>query len=239
LKTIDLALLGQEQPDSYKLAPGDVLGIWIEWVLGERGALPPVQLAETGKEPPALGYPVPVRENGTLSLPLVDPVRVNGMSIDEAEAAITRAYTEAKQILQPGHERIIVTLMRKRKYHVLVVRQESGAPPITGGASRGGLYGTTNILGGGKQGTGHALDLPAYQNDVLNALVAGGHHLSEPIDGLIAPLQGVVTLDTPLFKLKDIFADDNVAVVKEGEKVTAIVTKIDLIEYLGQKSNGR
>lgn len=174
LKTIDLALLGQKQPDSYKLAPGDVLGIWIEGVLGERGALPPVQLTETGKEPPSLGYPVPVRENGTLALPLVAPVTVSGMSIDEAEAAITRAYTEDKRILQPGRERIIVTLMRKRKYHILVVRQESGAPPISGGGSRGGLYGTTNVLGGTKQGTGHALDLPAYQNDVLNALVETG-----------------------------------------------------------------
>jgi cystathionine beta-synthase len=36
-------------------------------------------------------------------------------------------------------------------------------------------------------------------------------------------------------RLRDIFNDDNVAVVKEGEKVTGIVTKIDFIEFLGQR----
>jgi cystathionine beta-synthase len=36
-------------------------------------------------------------------------------------------------------------------------------------------------------------------------------------------------------RLRDIFNDDNVAVVKEGDRVTGILTKIDLIEFLGQK----
>jgi len=36
-------------------------------------------------------------------------------------------------------------------------------------------------------------------------------------------------------KLRDIFNDDNVAVVKEGDRVTGILTKIDLIDFLGQK----
>jgi cystathionine beta-synthase len=49
------------------------------------------------------------------------------------------------------------------------------------------------------------------------------------------PLQGVVGADTPLGKLRDIFNDDHVAVVKEGDVVTGIVTKIDLIEYLGER----
>jgi cystathionine beta-synthase len=35
--------------------------------------------------------------------------------------------------------------------------------------------------------------------------------------------------------LRDIFNDDNVAVVKEGDRVTGILTKIDLIDFLGQK----
>jgi len=51
-------------------------------------------------------------------------------------------------------------------------------------------------------------------------------------DPLVAPLQGVVSLDTPLSKLREIFAEENVAVVKESEKVTAIVAKIDLIDFL-------
>jgi cystathionine beta-synthase len=51
----------------------------------------------------------------------------------------------------------------------------------------------------------------------------------------VQPLQGVVGLDTPVGKLRDIFNDDNVAVVKEGDQVTGIVTKIDLIEFLGAR----
>ena len=32
--------------------------------------------------------------------------------------------------------------------------------------------------------------------------------------------------------MREVFAQDNVAVVKEHERVVGIVTKIDLIEYL-------
>ena len=49
------------------------------------------------------------------------------------------------------------------------------------------------------------------------------------------PLQGVVGPGTPIARLRAIFNDDNVAVVKEGAKVTGILTKIDLIEFLGEK----
>jgi len=45
----------------------------------------------------------------------------------------------------------------------------------------------------------------------------------------------VVTMETSLSQLRDVFAQDNVAVVKQGEKVVAIVTKIDLIEYLASR----
>jgi len=44
-----------------------------------------------------------------------------------------------------------------------------------------------------------------------------------------------VTLETSLVQLREVFAEDNVAVVKEGERVVAIVTKIDLIEYLASR----
>jgi len=74
-----------------------------------------------------------------------------------------------------------------------------------------------------------------HEYDLLNALIAGTHKLSDPIDPIMAPLQGVVTMETSLAQLRDVFAEDNVAVVKQGEKVVAIVTKIDLIEYLASR----
>jgi cystathionine beta-synthase len=74
-----------------------------------------------------------------------------------------------------------------------------------------------------------------HEYDLLNFLIEGKHRLSEVVEPLVQPLQGVVAADTPLGKLRDIFNDDHVAVVKEGDVVTGIVTKIDLIEYLGER----
>jgi len=74
-----------------------------------------------------------------------------------------------------------------------------------------------------------------HEYDLLNFLIEGKHRLSEMVEPLVQPLQGIVTLDTPIGKLRDIFNDDNVAVVKEGERVTGILTKIDLIDFLGEK----
>lgn len=74
-----------------------------------------------------------------------------------------------------------------------------------------------------------------HEYDLLNFLIEGKHRLSEVVEPLIQPLQGVVTPDTPVGRLRDIFNDDNVAVVKEGDKVTGIITKIDLIDFLGQR----
>ena len=82
--------------------------------------------------------------------------------------------------------------------------------------------------------TGVAIGM-IHEYDLLNALIAGTHMLSDPIDPIVAPLQGVVTLETSLVQLREVFAEDNVAVVKEGERVVAIVTKIDLIEYLASR----
>jgi cystathionine beta-synthase len=74
-----------------------------------------------------------------------------------------------------------------------------------------------------------------HEYDLLNFLIEGKHRLTEMVEPLVQPLQGVVSLDTPIARLRAIFNDDNVAVVKEGDKVTGILTKIDLIEFLGEK----
>ncbi len=74
-----------------------------------------------------------------------------------------------------------------------------------------------------------------HEYDLLNFLVEGKHRLSEIVEPLVQPLQGTVGLDTPIARLREIFNDDNVAVVREGERVTGILTKIDLIDFLGQR----
>lgn len=75
-----------------------------------------------------------------------------------------------------------------------------------------------------------------HESDVLDVLVSGKRRSGEPIDDVVAPLEGVVSPETSLKRLREVFAQDKVAVVKEGEKVLAIVTKIDLIEHLAHRS---
>jgi protein involved in polysaccharide export with SLBB domain len=164
LKTIPMTLIRQPAPKEHIIGPGDVLGIYIEGVLGDRNQIPPVRLVEVGNQPPALGYPVPVRDDGTLSLPYIEALKVEGMTITEAQAALVKAYTVTRQILVAGRERISVSLMKPRSFHILVVRQDSGGQGI----------GAPTLIGQTKRGTGVVLDLPIYENDVLNALARSG-----------------------------------------------------------------
>jgi protein involved in polysaccharide export with SLBB domain len=166
-RTIPLSLLRQKPPDVYRLDTGDVLGVWVDGVLGDRIAPVVTRLPESplaGPPPPAIGYPIPVRENGTISLPLIDPIPVRGKTVAEVQEAVRTAYTVTRRILQPGRERILVELQRSRTYHVLVIRQDSG----------GVVVGPAGGLGQTKRGTGFPLDLPAGENDVLNALARTG-----------------------------------------------------------------
>ncbi|HYO53982.1 pyridoxal-phosphate dependent enzyme [Archangium sp.] len=80
-------------------------------------------------------------------------------------------------------------------------------------------------------GDGRAVGM-IHEYDLLNALIANKVKFADPIDAIVAPLQGMVSPETSLNRLREVFNQDKVAVVKEGEKVLAIVTKIDLIEYL-------
>jgi hypothetical protein len=180
-KAIPFQLLRQKPPDVYKLGPGDIVGIYIEGILGDRTQPLPVHYGLQEGQAPSIGYPLPVRADGTLPLPLIPPVKVEGLSLAEAQEAIRKEYTETKKILKPGTERIIVTLQRPRQYHVLVVREDGGGlGAASSGVTPGNVIGSfqggqqSTILGVSKRGTGSVLDLPAYENDVLNALARTG-----------------------------------------------------------------
>jgi protein involved in polysaccharide export with SLBB domain len=163
LQNIPFTLLRQKEPDAYRLAPGDVLGIVAEGILGERNQAPPVRLGEVGTQAPAIGYPVVVQEDGTILLPLLPPIKVQGMTLLEARDAIRKAATQPEQILKP-EARLSVSLMQPRKYHVLVIRQDAG-----GITSEAGYF-----IGASRRGAGYSLELQAYKNDVLNALALTG-----------------------------------------------------------------
>ena len=111
------ARLRQTRPEFYTLDSKDVLGVFIEGVLGNADEAPPVQLASPDSDlPPAIGFPVPVREDGTLSLPSIKPIPVRGLTIKQAEELIQRAYRGGPEPILKEDGRIIVTLFRERTF---------------------------------------------------------------------------------------------------------------------------
>ena len=190
LVPIDIARLRQEPPREYLLDAADILGIYIEGVLGEVDAVPPFHMPDKESNlPPAIGFPVPVREDGTLPLPLVPPLRVRGLTLTQVENVIRRAYTVDQQILRPGKDRIFVTLIKERTYKVVVMRQEPVAS-IGGGrmAGQAGSFGGANYAATPSQ----VVVLPAYQNDVLHALAMTGGLPGESAKNEVKILKGTL-----------------------------------------------
>jgi hypothetical protein len=170
-RTIDLSLLRQTPPSQYLIDSGDVLGVYIEGVLGRREDVPPVYFPERDdvSGTPSLGYPIPVREDGTLSIPMIEPLYVRGMTIRQVEETVRKAYTIDREILKPGRDRILISMQKPRTYRVLVIRQEAGNEIGNAAGGAGQLN-----LGTVKRGTGRVVSLPAYKNDVLHALAETG-----------------------------------------------------------------
>ena len=171
---INLARLRIEKPKEYLLDSDDILAISIDSILGNEGEAPPVAFPQPGSDlPPAIGYPFPVTEEGTIILPLIDPISVRGLNLQQVRELIRKAYMEERDILD--EDRIIVTLMRKRTVRVIVIRQDSDANQ--------GLGQNLNQQGGGanrvnqrsdQSGRGTVLDLPADEADLMHALAQTG-----------------------------------------------------------------
>jgi cystathionine beta-synthase len=120
-------------------------------------------------------------------------------------------------------------LIKSRKVDVIVARRGEKVDEVVNTMKKHGISQMPVVA---KDGSAEGM---IHEYDLLNALIAGSSKLSDAIDPIIAPLQGVVTPDTSIAKLREVFAEDNVAVVRDGQKVIAIVTKIDLIEFLAAR----
>ncbi len=161
LVPIKVSKLAQPRPDAYRLGPGDTIGIYIPGIIPFQDPTadpspPPVYFPDPGSElPPTIGLPFVVLENGKVTLPAIQPVDVNGLTIEEATQAITAAYVERK-ILTDENIVPLVSLFKPRTYNVLVVREDTGGPQDEQAAN------------------GSSVQLAAYKNDVLNALLATG-----------------------------------------------------------------
>ena len=181
---INFLTLRRTPPQDYVLDKGDTLGIYIQGITGDKDVPPPVNFPDENGGQAALGYPVPVRDDGYISLPLIAPVRVAGLTVGEAEAKIIRAYTVDKKLLLEGNEKIIVTLMKRRTYNVLVIREDGGRQQPAS-LNRNQVY-----LDEGMTTESFSIELPAYENDVLHALSETGGMPSERAKNEIVVLRG-------------------------------------------------
>ena len=48
--------------------------------------------------------------------------------------------------------------------------------------------------------------------------------------------RGQVSIDDPLSRVQQVFDDNNIAVVVEDGRVTGIIAKIDVVEYLAART---
>jgi RNA polymerase sigma factor (sigma-70 family) len=172
LRDISLLSLRRTPIDVYRLGPGDTLGLVIDSILGDSQQPIPVRQGETSNAPPSLGYPVVVREDGTISMPQVPPIKVEGMSIAEVEKALRDAYTVQRRIIPDSTKfSAIVTLARKRTARILVIRQDYGG---SAPAANNSVHGNTSVSTGPKRGSGQILELPIGENDLITALAKTG-----------------------------------------------------------------
>lgn len=176
LVPVDISLLTLEPPREYLIGPGDILGVYIEGVLpfnppDSPPQPPPVNFPDAESTlPPSIGYPIAVQEDGSLALPLIEPLNVDGLTLEQVRDAIRDAYID-NDILRPEKARPIVTIIQERTVNVVVVREDGGG---AGGLSLN-QAGTAFIRGGSdRSASGGLVKLRAYQNDILHALVETG-----------------------------------------------------------------
>ncbi len=164
LRAIPLTALQQRENDPYRLDKGDVLAVIADNVIAPDTQQPPVKLPDATSNTAALGFPIPVRDDGTISIPRLPPLNVKGLTVTEVEELVrdtATGKTGGKKLIQPDQARVGVQILQKRRYVVSVVREDSQPVPVQTG---------TQVFGGNRRGFGYTLTMQAGENDVLRAL---------------------------------------------------------------------
>ncbi len=171
-QAVDASQFRMPQTKRYTLDAGDVLGVFVEGVLGELNSSPPVHYPDPSQDlPPSMGFPSPVREDGTLSLPLIDPIYVTGLTVIQVEELIKQKYRDPENPVINERSRVLVSLMSKRTIGVFVVRGDNSQASSPNGFRR-----NTGVVADRSDRSGRLskIQLPAGDNDLLNALALTG-----------------------------------------------------------------
>jgi cystathionine beta-synthase len=74
------------------------------------------------------------------------------------------------------------------------------------------------------------------ESTLLTHLAAPGHSVEDTIAPMINRQVAAVSPDLPAGSLLDLFGGSQAVIVVDGDRVTGILTKLDLIEYLTARS---
>jgi protein involved in polysaccharide export with SLBB domain len=135
---------------AYRLDAGDVVAVIVFGITGEYSKAPVHMPSGSDGTLPAVGNPMVVMNDGTLPMPLLDPVVVRGLTITQARDKLSREYV--KQDILKKDRQVTLSLMRKRTVNVSVLHDD----PVTGS------MGISNVK------------IPADQPRVLEAVIASG-----------------------------------------------------------------
>lgn len=161
---LDPRFLSQTPPHEHLVDDGDVLGVFIDGAPGQEGEMP-VRFLSDQNSAPTIGYPTPVRSGGFVRIAQIGVLHVRGMTTGEIEDAIRRKLVVENQEIKPTKDRIHVSLMYRRSVNIMVIREEESS--------------TTHIMAptdgpDNDRRSGQVVNLPAFQNDVLHALLKTG-----------------------------------------------------------------
>jgi cystathionine beta-synthase len=74
------------------------------------------------------------------------------------------------------------------------------------------------------------------EEDILLEVYANPGHFNEPVTKAMASHLVTVPYDAPMSKLMEIFKRGMVAIVMNGEEFLGLVTRIDLLNWLRQRT---
>ena len=90
--------------DSDRVTPGDILGLSIEGVMGN------VSQSEPSND---IGIPTPVKPDGTISLPLIEPIKVEGLKPPKIGELIANAYIKGDEPILDDPPKVCVGIVSR------------------------------------------------------------------------------------------------------------------------------
>ncbi len=171
LKPIPLTSLRQKEAEKYLLDKGDTLAIVADNIIAPESVQAPVRLPDALNPNSSIGFPTPVNDDATISLPRLPKINVKGKTLTQIETEIKELASGKNggpELINPKNARVTVQLLQKRTYNVTVVREDSQQQQQL----QQGVGGT--VVGTSRRGAGFTLRMQEGENDVLRALNATG-----------------------------------------------------------------